>query len=103
AEPPRWGDGLPAIRTRALGLVWPDNVEKTGVRSIGQPGFPVVASVPEQVERTRRKTWSRGRSEVFVPYRHAAAAANRLHLHPRVTSLGRDRVAPILPQGGASV
>jgi hypothetical protein len=29
--------------------------------------IPIVAAEAEQVERTRRKTWSRGRSEVFVP------------------------------------
>jgi hypothetical protein len=29
----------------------------------------MVAAEAEQVERTRRKTWSRARSEVFVPYR----------------------------------
>jgi hypothetical protein len=38
------------------GPVSPDNVEKTGVWSIGQPGFLVVAAEAEQVERTRRKT-----------------------------------------------
>jgi hypothetical protein len=27
----------------------------------------IVAAEAEQVERTRRKTWSRARSEVFVP------------------------------------
>jgi hypothetical protein len=30
---------------------------------------PIVAAEAEQVERTRRRTWSRARSEVFVPYR----------------------------------
>ena len=30
---------------------------------------PIVAAEAEQVERTLRKTWSRARSEVFVPYR----------------------------------
>ena len=29
---------------------------------------PIAAAEAEQVERTRRKTWSRARSEVFVPY-----------------------------------
>ena len=33
-----------------------------------------MAAVAEQVERTRRKTWSRARSEVFVPYRLLFAA-----------------------------
>ena len=28
----------------------------------------MVAAEAEQVERTRRETWSRARSEVFVPY-----------------------------------
>ena len=31
--------------------------------------MPIVDAEAEQVERTRRKTWSRARSEVFVPYR----------------------------------
>jgi hypothetical protein len=30
--------------------------------------IPIVAAEAEQVERTRRKTWSRARSEVFVPF-----------------------------------
>jgi len=30
--------------------------------------IPLVVAEAEQVERTRTKTWSRGRSEVFVPY-----------------------------------
>jgi hypothetical protein len=29
----------------------------------------------EQIERTRRKAWSRARSEVFVPFRHRSFAA----------------------------
>jgi len=33
-------------------------------------GSPIVAAEAEQVERTRSKTWSRARSEVFVPYRY---------------------------------
>jgi hypothetical protein len=40
------------------GPVSPDNVEKTGVWSIEQTGFPVWPPRTEQVERTRRKTWS---------------------------------------------
>ncbi|SRR6266508_55810 len=36
---------------------------------IGRSGFPVMAAEAEQVERTRRKTWSRPRSEVLVLYR----------------------------------
>jgi hypothetical protein len=31
--------------------------------------IPVVAAEAEQGERNRRKTWSRARSEVFVPYK----------------------------------
>jgi hypothetical protein len=27
---------------------------------------------PRRVERTRRQTWSRALSEVFVPYRHGS-------------------------------
>jgi hypothetical protein len=29
---------------------------------------PIVAAEAEKVERTRRKPWSRPRSDVFVPY-----------------------------------
>ena len=50
------------------GPVSPGNVQKTGVSPGGQSGSPIVAAEAEQVERTRRKTWSRVRSEVFVPY-----------------------------------
>ncbi len=50
------------------GPVSPDNVHETGVSPGGQSGSPIVAAEAEQVERTRRKTWSRARSEVFVPY-----------------------------------
>jgi hypothetical protein len=32
--------------------------------------LPIVAAEAEQVELTRRKTWPRVRSEVFVPYTH---------------------------------
>ena len=35
------------------------------VESLDPPSWPPEA---EQIERTRRKTWSRARSEVFVPY-----------------------------------
>jgi len=39
---------------------------------VSRPGWtlwvPTVAAEAEQVERTRRKTWSRDRSEVYVPY-----------------------------------
>jgi hypothetical protein len=34
-----------------------------------------VAPEAEQVERTRKKTWSRARSEVFVPYKLWSLAA----------------------------
>jgi hypothetical protein len=30
--------------------------------------IPIVAADAEQVEQTRRETWSRARSEVFVPF-----------------------------------
>jgi hypothetical protein len=39
---------------------------------VGRCGSPIVAAEAEQVERTRRKTWSRVRSEVYVPYRPAS-------------------------------
>jgi hypothetical protein len=41
------------------GPVSPDNVHETGVWPIGPRAFPVVAVEAGQVERTRRKTWSR--------------------------------------------
>jgi hypothetical protein len=46
----------------------PDNVHETGVWPGGQSGSPIVAA-EEQVQRTRRKSWSRARSEVFVPHK----------------------------------
>jgi hypothetical protein len=51
------------------GPVSPDNVHETGVSPPVDGLDPLVAAEAEQVERTRRKTWSRSRSEVFVPYR----------------------------------
>jgi hypothetical protein len=51
------------------GPVSPDNVHETGVLPIGESGSTIVAAEAEQVERTRRKNWSRARSEVFVPHR----------------------------------
>jgi hypothetical protein len=47
----------------------PDNVHQTGVSPGGQSGSAIVAAEAEYVERTQGKTWSRARSEVFVPYR----------------------------------
>ncbi len=46
---------------------------------------PIVAAEAEQVERTRRKTWSRARSEVFVPHR----LVGRTICRDRVLRLGR--------------
>jgi len=40
------------------GAVSPDNVHETGFSPGGQSGSPIVAADPDQVERTRRKTWS---------------------------------------------
>jgi SAM-dependent methyltransferase len=40
---------------------------------IGESGSTIVAAEAEQVERTRRKNWSRARSEVFVPHRLTAS------------------------------
>jgi hypothetical protein len=48
--------------------VWPENVPETGVSPGGQFGSLIVAAEAEQVERTRKKSWSRGQSEVFMPY-----------------------------------
>jgi hypothetical protein len=36
----------------------PDNVQETGVSPGGRSRFPIVAAEAEQVERTRRKTWT---------------------------------------------
>jgi hypothetical protein len=52
------------------GPVSPDNVHETGVSPGGQSRSLIVAAEAQQVEPTRTKTWSRARSEVFVPYRH---------------------------------
>ena len=52
------------------GPVSPDNVHETGVSLDGQSTSPIVAAQAQQVEPTRTKTWSRARSEVFVPYSH---------------------------------
>jgi hypothetical protein len=48
----------------------PDDVYETGVSPGGQSPSPIEAAEAEQIDRTRRKTWSRARSEVFVPYKH---------------------------------
>jgi hypothetical protein len=48
----------------------------------------------EQVERTRRKTWSRGRSEVFVPY--------RLHRPPRYGTRHRAEANQTFAPGSGS-
>ena len=47
--------------------VWPDNVGKTGDSPNEQSRSPIAAAQVEQVERTRRKTWSRARSEFLCP------------------------------------
>jgi hypothetical protein len=52
-----------------MGAMSPDNVHETGVSPDGQSRPPIVSAEAEQVERTRRETWSRARSEGFVPYR----------------------------------
>jgi len=49
--------------------VSPENVHETGVAHGGQSGSLIVAAEAEQVERTRKKSWSRARSGVLVPYR----------------------------------
>jgi hypothetical protein len=65
-----------------MGPVSPNNVHETGVSPGGKSGSPIVAPYAEQVERTRRKTWSRARSEVLVPLQavstaHATCLAER--------------------------
>jgi hypothetical protein len=42
-------------------------LRRHGVWSVGQPSIPIVAAEAEQVERTRRKTWSRTPIRVFIP------------------------------------
>src|SRR6266511_3638848 len=43
------------------------HVHETGVSPGGQSGSLIVAPEAEKVERTRRKTWSRARSEALCP------------------------------------
>jgi hypothetical protein len=50
------------------GSVWLSKVHETGVSAGGRSGSPYVAAEAEKVERTRRKTSSRARSEVSVPH-----------------------------------
>jgi hypothetical protein len=61
---------------------------------LAQRGFPVVAAEAEQVERTRRKTWSQAESRVSVPFSLArwtvgiptmAAEAEQVERTPRKT------------------
>jgi len=47
----------------------PTMFRKQVSRPVGQSGSPIVAAEAEQVERTRRETWSRALSEVLVPFR----------------------------------
>jgi hypothetical protein len=82
----RWGEG-------AWGSGWPDNVHETGVSRGGQCGSPIVATEAEQVERTRRKTWSRARSEVLVPYTRTAQKVER----SRRKTWSRSRCEVLLP------
>jgi len=72
------------------GAVWPDNVHETGVWPIGQCGFPVVTAEPEQVERTRRKTWSRGRSEFLYPSGSCSRPGSRVVGDPGTSSITRN-------------
>jgi len=46
----------------------PTMFRKQVSRPVGQSGSPIVAAEAEQVERTRRETWSRALSEVLVPF-----------------------------------
>jgi hypothetical protein len=47
------------------GPVSPDNVHETGVSPGGRSGSPIDPPRPRRVERTRRETWSRARSDVL--------------------------------------
>jgi hypothetical protein len=62
--------GLLAVHPGRQSITWvsfsPDNVHETGVSPGGRSGSG------EEVERTRRKTWSRARSDAFVPYSREA-------------------------------
>ncbi len=53
-----------------------------------------MAAEAEQVERTRRKTWSRAQSEVFVPYRAKRRSLFRATPWGRVWVLGDSKTAP---------
>jgi hypothetical protein len=79
----RYSNSLPDQAIPKLGLIGvrsageqitllsfsPDNVHETRVWPGGRSGSPIVAAEAQQVEPTRTKTWSRARSEVFVPYK----------------------------------
>jgi len=71
----------------------PDNVQETGASPGGQSESHRGRGV-EAVERTRRKTWSRTRSVVFVPYTQTdrLEAEMSKHLGPDEASDLGDRV-----------
>jgi hypothetical protein len=62
---PSWGTvpGFRTSRTGSGGETWgpvsPENIHESGASPGGQSGSPIVAAEAQQVERTRRKTWSR--------------------------------------------
>jgi hypothetical protein len=73
--------------------VWPEIVHETGVSPSGQCGFPIMATEAEQVERNRRKTWSRARSEfcaLRLPRRDARGEKVRASQGPVGLGLDRD-------------
>jgi hypothetical protein len=66
------------------------NIQETGVSPGGRSGSPIVTAEAEQVERTRRKPWSRPRSDVFVPYRASEDTSEPLDAN---RSIGSDIAA----------
>jgi hypothetical protein len=69
--------------------VSPDNVHETGASPRWTVWIPHVAAEAERVERTRKKTWSRTRSEVFVAYTPSSIGTEGIFRLPNRTCDGR--------------
>jgi hypothetical protein len=73
---------------------------------------PIVAAEAEQFERTRRKTWSRARSEFSVPFRRDAASPRTACVSPTgarpeevdydLKAIDRSRSEPVSATAGAA-
>jgi hypothetical protein len=51
-----------------MGPVSPDNVQETGVSPDERSRSPIVAGERSRSSELEERTWSRPRSDVFVPY-----------------------------------